>query len=1047
MPTFLRREHTLRALGLLLSASCGGTAFAQQVHTGNVALPGGSAAGIAGIAAIQTNIGAVQGLNLGTLTPALALPNVASLTPQTLPTILPQTIQAKTAFIQANAAVQADSIQAAPIQAAPQANPAASKWTQLAQRLIPKLDFASFAPARMKETSAAEAHSAGSKLMDKVLGIKTRTDAEDVSVRASESDVPRKNGLTKAEEKSKDYDPLKRPYTNYRLTMFENDPEEYALTFLFGAENAAPKGYELLVGLSVHEALEKVFTWMKEGRAGSSIKLEELLAEYDKAWEKNSKEGGYRARDGWKPSEYKQRGRDYIARRYALMAPFDKTGTILGLEERLLWTMTDPATGKSYEFKGKLDRLMLEGDTIVIHDWKTHASPPSLKQLQEGDYQLGLYALGLARARPDLVKGRKIKLVWDFKEFSQEITVDEAYLARIEAKAFDVLRRIETYTERVQAEKAEWEKRLSPDKNPAGLQAAREAADRIGVVTDEIAEKRSELKKLRREYDGVEEGVLRYALQQKLSQIDGKKASASIEVKQTLGAVPTKTDDPEGNAAVAEVLKKAGLWEKFSSLDTAALRRMAEALGGGDYAVFQKIKADLKSEMTGAIEVSRVEDASDARGRGVKNPASKQESTDETEYEPGLLSPTQLATFLKDREDYVKRYLLRAGREYGPKPMGMLAGSSIHETMEQLFVWLKGGRLIKDVTLADILKVFDERWKELRDSADYRPDKGLSAADYKRGAKTYLRSIWKRMFPFSEQGQTLYLEKRMQFTLTDPETGRSYRFQGIPDRVMLGGDTVVIRDWKSHFKAPSDEEVKANDYQLGLYILAMRQLFPDLMKGKKARLIWDFKEKSTVIEVDDAYLADLEQRLFKVLRGMDAIRSDFEKNRAAWQERLAPVDAPKNAAEAGQRVDKMGELAARVKQLESEIKALKTESAQLEAEVVDFSRRTGRVVVEGDTYATKLIKRGGTAVPTKSREREAYDRVVAILKEAGVWERYSGLDTAALKKALAQEGTLDKAVLAAIQPHLKDFTDTKVKVSSTAEPTAKKPGSSKTKAG
>ncbi|HAH06264.1 MAG TPA: hypothetical protein DCM05_07005 [Elusimicrobia bacterium] len=1046
MPTNLRRENTLRALSLLLTAACGTTAYAQQVHTGNVALPGGAAAGVAGIAAVQTNIGAVKGMNLGTLSPTLALPNVSSLSPKTLPSVIPQAIQSRAAAVQANVPAQAAAIQTTPIQAAPQAQPSGSTWARLAQKLIPKIDFTSFAPARMKEAPAAEAHSSGSKLMDKVLGLKSRADAGDAEggVSITEVPAPRRSGLQKAAEKSKDYDPFKRPYTNYRLTMFENDPEEYALTFLFGSENAAPKGYELLIGLSVHEALEKVFILMKEGRPGSSIKLEELLAEYDKAWEKNAAEGHYKTRDGWKPSEYKQRGRSFIERRFALMAPFDKMGTILGLEERLLWTMTDPATGKSYEFKGKLDRLMLEGDTIVIHDWKTHFSPPSLKQLQDGDYQLGLYALGLMRARPDLVKGRKIKLVWDFKEFSQEIVVDEAYLKRIEAKAFDVLRRIEVFTERVQSEKATWLKRLNPEKKPAGLQAAREAADRIGAITDEIAEKRQELKNLRREYAGVEEGVLRYAIQQKLSQIDGKKASASIEVKETKGAVPTKTDDPEGYAAVADILKKAGLWEKFSALDASSLKRMAEAFGGDDHALYRELKGDLKSELSSEVEVSRVDDAAPARGKGVKNPAAKRESTDETEYQPGLLSPTQLATFLKDREEYVKRYFLHAGKEMGPKPMGMLAGSSIHETMERLFIWLKGGRLAKDIQLSDLMKVFEERWKELRDSADYRPDDGLTAADYKRGSRAYLRNIWKRMAPF-DQGQTLYLEKRMQFTLTDPQTGHSYRFQGIPDRVMLDKDTIVIRDWKSHYKAPTDEEVKANDYQLGLYILAMRQLFPDLMKGKKARLIWDFKEKSTVIEVDDAYLADLEKRLFKVLRGMDAIREDFEKNRAAWEERLTPADLPKNTADAGKRVDKMGELAARIKKLEDETKALKAESAQREAELVEFSRRTGRVVVEGATYATKLIERGGTAVPTKSREREAYDRVVAKLKEAGVWERYSQLDLAALKKALAQ-GQLDKATLKAVEPFLRDLSDTKVKVS-TPEPTAKKPGASKAKAG
>ncbi|MBI5245031.1 MAG: PD-(D/E)XK nuclease family protein [Elusimicrobia bacterium] len=914
----------------------------------------------------------------------------------------------------------------API-AQPQA-PNTPKWVKLAQRLLPKADFSAFGAERLREMPAASARSAGANLMDQVLQLKNREhkgDADGLSIRAL-PETPRKSGLSKSAKAEKDYDPFNRPFTNYRLNMFENDPEDYALTFIFGTENAAPKAYQLLVGLSVHEALEKVFTWMKESRSGASITLQDVLAEYDAAWERNLKQGSYRAQDGWKPADFKQRGRDYISRRFAMMAPFDKTGRILGIEERVLWTMNDPATGKSYEFKGKLDRLMLEGDTIVIHDWKTHFNPPSLQQLKDGDYQLGLYALGLLRSRPDLVKGRKIKLAWDFKEFSQEFIVDEEYLKGVEAKVFDVLRRIETFTERVASEREEWQKRLSPEKNPSGLQAAAEAADRLGQIGSELAEKSAELRKLRREYDGLEEGLLRYAKAGKLERVDGKSHSADIETKEARG-VPTKTSDAQAHAAAVEILKKAGVWEKYSSLDPASVRRMAEVLGGTDHEAFKRIKGELRSEMTHEVQISPVEEEYSGRGGGVKNPTVPRKAASSEDFVPGLLSPTQLSTFLADRERFARHYILGL-RDLGPKPMGMLAGSAIHGAMEQIFTWLKGGRLMKDIQLPQLLKEFDAQWEEMRDNADYRTDKGLTAADYKRGSKAYLRAVWKRMAPF-DQGRVVYLERRMYFTLTDPETGKTYRMQGIPDRVMLDGDTVVIRDWKTHMKPPSDEEIRKNDYQLGLYVLALRKLYPDLMRGRKARLIWDFKERSTVIEADDAYVENVQKRLFSILREMDAFREEVNADRTAWEERLAPADVPKNRAEAGRRVDTMADLAAKIERVQDASKALKEEYSKLEDQVVDFSRRTGRVLVEGDAYSAKLVKRGAYSVPTKTREREAHEKIVSILKGAGVWEKYSQLDYAALKKAMADPKNPDQGVFKLLKPYMRDAGSVKVKLS------------------
>lgn len=1023
------------------------------------------AAGVAAIAPASVNMS----IQLGGITPSLSNPGVQAAlpfaktqvagiaAPSVLPTVIPvENVAAapaggslvpavsgspvKTQGAQTRAASPAAS--AAPMASAPKrsglnlptavSEDAGRAPGKTRKSLLPKIEFSGLSPSRLANMTAAGAASAGRWLMDKVLGRDSvrGTGAVQAGARAPAASAKKGKKASAALKSGKQSEEeLKKyvyPFSPWRLSTFQYDPEKYAMTFIFGQRDNSPRIYEFLVGIAAHEALEVIFKAIKAGRPGKDITLKEILAEYDKAWKREKAKNRYAARDGWKAAEYKRRGEDYIRTRYEQMYPFEELGRIVDLEPTVLWQMTDPATGKTYDFKGKIDRLMIKGDTVEIRDWKTHFSPPSLRQLEE-DVQLALYAIALKKTRPDLMEGKKIKLAWDFKDFSQEIMADDAYLARVEEKVFGILRRIDTFVERVEAERAEWEKRIAPDKRPRGFAKAKRTVDELGAVQTELSERKAALSKARSEYRELEEGITRYADKRGVALVKGRRHTASVEHKETKGAVPTKTDDPEGYAAVAEVLKEGGVWESYSKLDPAAVRRMAEERGGSDHQAFLKIQADLRSEHANDLQVDEKDDPEPGKG-GVKRPTLPKMPW-APNAESGLLSATQIATFLQSREDFVKRYIFRM-RDTGPKPMGFLAGSAIHETMERLYIWLKGGRLLKDVTLKDLLDEFDDRWAALRDEADYRPDKGLTAADYKRGSKTYIRAMWKKHHPF-DQGTPVFMEKRVHFTLTDPETGKTYKFQGIPDRVMLNADVIEIRDWKSHMNPPTDEEVRQKDYQLGIYILALRQLFPDLMRGRHARLIWDFRNKSTVIEADEAYIKDLEKRLFKVLREMDALKDEVEADRQAWEDKLRPVTVPRNKTQAAKAVDRMGELAAEIDRTQDEIKDLKARAAALEGEVIDFSRRTGRVRIEGKTHVSHLRKSGKVSVPTKSREREAFDRIVAELKAAGVWEKYSAMDTRALKKAADDPKHPDREVLDRIKPYLRDLSSTKVKVSPT----------------
>ena len=61
----------------------------------------------------------------------------------------------------------------------------------------------------------------------------------------------------------------------------------------------------------------------------------------------------------------------------------------------------------------------------------------------------------------------------------------------------------------------------------------------------------------------------------------------------TDGVDSIKADDPDAHEAIGELLQKAGVWDEYSSISYAAVRRMAQTQGDEDNEVFLKLLPDL----------------------------------------------------------------------------------------------------------------------------------------------------------------------------------------------------------------------------------------------------------------------------------------------------------------------------------------------------------------------------------------------------------------------------------------------------------------------
>ncbi len=201
-------------------------------------------------------------------------------------------------------------------------------------------------------------------------------------------------------------------YSHSRLSAFEKCPLQYRYRYLDRIKRDT-QSIEAFLGNRVHEALEKLY---RDLQASKRLTLDEVLAVYQRSWEKNYSDKITIVKTDRTPEEYRKTGEECLAKYYRSHDPFDD-GQTLGLEERVTLSLDEEGR---YQLQGYIDRLVRQGQGVYeIHDYKTSSGrPPSDAELR-ADRQLTLYQMAVEKRFPD---AREIRLVWHYLVFDQERT-------------------------------------------------------------------------------------------------------------------------------------------------------------------------------------------------------------------------------------------------------------------------------------------------------------------------------------------------------------------------------------------------------------------------------------------------------------------------------------------------------------------------------------------------------------------------------------------------------------------------------------------------
>ena len=388
-----------------------------------------------------------------------------------------------------------------------------------------------------------------------------------------------------------------RKFSPSKLDTYKNCPRRYQYRYVDRIDRRE-RSAEAFVGTMVHAVLEDLYENLRQGRTTT---LEQALEAFERNWNKDwGKDIVIRDQKAG-PEDYREIGRACLKAYFETHAPFDQDRTV-EVEKRIGFPLD--AGGVLYLIEGFIDRLALGKDgAFEIHDYKTSKRLPTQEDV-DADWQLAIYDLAVRHSWPDT---KRVRLIWHYLRHGKDLISEREQGARekLRAEVAELILKIKSdhQFEPRQSALCDWceYRDLCPlfrhaetlAELPASLRKKEEGwrlAEQYGGLELKKKELREEIRRLEREQEGLEPGILRYASEHGVSVVSGATGDLSLSTKPD-PKFPTKTSDPDGLAALEGELKAIPVWPEVSKpIPTSCSRALRAKVGRGRFCVEPVIK-------------------------------------------------------------------------------------------------------------------------------------------------------------------------------------------------------------------------------------------------------------------------------------------------------------------------------------------------------------------------------------------------------------------------------------------------------------------------
>jgi putative RecB family exonuclease len=385
--------------------------------------------------------------------------------------------------------------------------------------------------------------------------------------------------------------------------MYQQCPLKYKLCYRDKIKRDV-EGVEAFLGTAVHDTLKKCYDDARLTRVNT---LAELVAYYDKFWQKNWHDDIIVTKKDLGPEHYRALGKKLIETYYQRYAPFD-TDITIGTEMMINFRLDD---SKKHRLIGYIDRLSRTREDIYeIHDYKTSAHLPTQEDA-DNDRQLGLYHIGIQKRWPDI---ENIRLVWHYLAFDRDLVSSRSgeAISKLVTETSRLIEDIEAATDFIPQESNLCEWCEYPDLCPLRKHfyqveslPVNEYLTEPGVVlVNKYAELKEKAADTDRELAKVKEAIFEYARMQQVEVIKGSDRKVRVHSAEKL-KFPGKNE--VGRQELDTTLIEAGKWPEVSQLDTTSLARALED-GYWDKDLIDRVMKHGRIETVNSIYISKLKD-------------------------------------------------------------------------------------------------------------------------------------------------------------------------------------------------------------------------------------------------------------------------------------------------------------------------------------------------------------------------------------------------------------------------------------------------------
>jgi len=363
-------------------------------------------------------------------------------------------------------------------------------------------------------------------------------------------------------------------YSNSRLSCFESCPLKYNYLYIEKLEKPAEETIEQFLGKRVHETLERLY---KDLRFQKPDSLQELLSFYNSEWKKSWNQSIIFVRKDYSEENYRKMGEQYLSDYYRRYHPFDQSRTI-GLEQKISLSL-DPE-GR-YRMTGYIDRLSCREDgTYEIHDYKTGVLTPHI--YLESERQLPLYALAVKHQYHD---AKRVLLIWHFLSADKEIvlTKTDEQLESLRKEIMGLIDEIESSKEfrprksdlcdwcEFRSICPEWGHIAKTENLPVNEYLSEPGVKLVNEYASLSLERQKFLEDIEPKLERIKDALVAYSEKHNVKTIAGSDHRIGVWSAEVIKA-PNRSEP--GREELEALIKRLGLWNDTSSLDTFTLSRI-----------------------------------------------------------------------------------------------------------------------------------------------------------------------------------------------------------------------------------------------------------------------------------------------------------------------------------------------------------------------------------------------------------------------------------------------------------------------------------------